>query len=114
MSDQFPFARSMVTGGAGFLGSAVIRRLFEAGADEVFVPRSWRCDLRGTRGIKRARADGQPQLITDAAAIVGGKPRRPFGTTRARERLGFGARMPWEEGLLATIDWCESWRGAGS
>jgi hypothetical protein len=26
----------------------------------------------------------------------------------AREWFGFAARTPWEYGLQATIDWCES------
>ena len=38
--------RVMVTGGAGFLGSAVIHRLGEAGATEIFVPKVEDYDLR--------------------------------------------------------------------
>jgi GDP-L-fucose synthase len=43
-----------------------------------------------------------------------GQPRRALDTTRAHERFGFAARMPWEDGLRATIDWYESKRAAGS
>jgi GDP-L-fucose synthase len=62
----------MVTGGGGFLGSAVVRRLQEAGATEVFVPRSRDYDLRTRDGIDRALADGRPELVIHLAAVVGG------------------------------------------
>ena len=34
-----------------------------------------------------------------------GQPRRCLDTTRAREKFGFVARTPFEEGLQRTIDW---------
>ena len=43
-----------------------------------------------------------------------GQPRRALDRSRARDRFGFVARVPWEKGLRATIDWYESRRGAGS
>ena len=64
--------RVMVTGGHGFLGSAVVARLRESGAGEVFVPRSREYDLRIRDGIDRAMADGKPDVIIHLAAVVGG------------------------------------------
>jgi len=64
--------RVTVTGGAGFLGSAVVRRLREAGATEVFVPRTADYDLRKLSGVDRALADGRPDLVIHLAAVVGG------------------------------------------
>jgi GDP-L-fucose synthase len=40
-----------------------------------------------------------------------GQPRRMLDTTRARERFGFEAQMPFEEGLRRTIDWYRAHRG---
>ena len=72
MSDFWPGRRVMVTGGGGFLGQAVVRRLQAGGADQIFVPRSRDYDLRTKDGIDRALADGRPQLVIHLAAVVGG------------------------------------------
>ena len=72
MSGFWEGRRVTVTGGAGFLGSAVVRRLHEAGASEIFVPRSAQYDLRKAPDIERALADGRPDLIIHLAAVVGG------------------------------------------
>ncbi len=37
-----------------------------------------------------------------------GQPRRSLDISRARERFGFVAKMPWKEGLRATIAWYEA------
>jgi GDP-L-fucose synthase len=62
----------MVTGGAGFLGTALVRRLETLGAAEVFVPRSRDYDLRTADGVRRALAEGRPDLVIHLAAVVGG------------------------------------------
>jgi GDP-L-fucose synthase len=64
--------RVMVTGGGGFLGKAVVRRLEAAGAVDIFVPRSHDYDLRTADGIDRALADGRPDVVIHLAAVVGG------------------------------------------
>jgi GDP-L-fucose synthase len=64
--------RVMVTGGGGFLGQAVVRRLEASGATDVFVPRSREYDLRTREGIAAALADGRPRLVIHLAAVVGG------------------------------------------
>lgn len=64
--------RVMVTGGGGFLGKSVVRRLEAAGARDVFVPRSRQFDLRTSDGIGAALAEGRPDLVIHLAAVVGG------------------------------------------
>ena len=72
MSGFWTDRRVMVTGGGGFLGKAVVRRLESVGARDIFVPRSTDYDLRTDKGTDDALADGQPQLIIHLAASVGG------------------------------------------
>jgi GDP-L-fucose synthase len=68
----WPGRRVMVTGGGGFLGQAIVRRLQAGGADQISVPRSRDYDLRTKEGIERALADGRPQMVIHLAAVVGG------------------------------------------
>ena len=72
MSTFWDGRRVMVTGGAGFLGSAVTRRLREAGATEIFVPKAEDYDLRKLADIDRALTDARPDLVIHLAAVVGG------------------------------------------
>ena len=62
----------MVTGGGGFLGTAVVRRLEAAGATEIFAPRSRDHDLRTHSGIQSALRVARPDLVIHLAAVVGG------------------------------------------
>ena len=72
MTTFWPSRRVMVTGGGGFLGSAVVERLRSSGAGEVFSVRSHDYDLRTRDGIERALADARPDLVIHLAAVVGG------------------------------------------
>ncbi len=64
--------RVMVTGGGGFLGTAVVRRLESAGATDIFAPRSREYDLRTVDGVARALEHGRPDVVIHLAAVVGG------------------------------------------
>src|ERR1044071_4536196 len=64
--------RVVVTGGAGFLGSAVVDRLQARGCQNVFVPRSKDYDLRDPEMISRLYQDARPQIVIHLAAVVGG------------------------------------------
>jgi GDP-L-fucose synthase len=64
--------RVVVTGGAGFLGSAVVNNLRHRGYQRIFVPRSQQYDLRDQASIVRLYKDVQPQVVVHLAAVVGG------------------------------------------
>jgi GDP-L-fucose synthase len=63
--------RVLVTGGNGFLGRVVVRRLEEAG-HTVVAPRSFEYDLRTRIGCVGALVDAEPEVVIHLAAAVGG------------------------------------------
>ncbi|HXQ20689.1 MAG TPA: GDP-L-fucose synthase [Candidatus Acidoferrales bacterium] len=63
--------RITVTGGAGFLGSHVVARLREEGA-QVVVPRSREYDLVSGDAVRRLYRDARPEIVIHLAAQVGG------------------------------------------
>jgi GDP-L-fucose synthase len=61
-----------VTGGAGFLGKVVVRKLQERGARDIFIPTLEQYDLTRLEDINRMLSDAEPDLIIHLAAQVGG------------------------------------------
>lgn len=61
-----------VTGGAGFLGSHLIKDLRSRGASNIFIPKIEDYDLVDRDAIKRMLADSEPDVIIHLAAHVGG------------------------------------------
>lgn len=70
--DFFKRRRFCVTGGAGFLGSVVCRKLRERGASEIFVPLIEKYDLVDRNSIHQMLDDARPDVIIHLAAQVGG------------------------------------------
>lgn len=64
--------RVMVTGGAGFLGSYVVKKLKEWGCKDIFVPRRKEYDLRNLAAIIKLLEETHPHIIIHLAAQVGG------------------------------------------
>lgn len=64
--------RILVTGGAGFLGSALCARLREAGCRNLFTPRSQDYDLVDQAAVSRLYRAFEPTMIVHLAARVGG------------------------------------------
>ncbi len=64
--------RVVVTGGAGFLGSFVVEKLRERGAESLFVPRRQEYDLRDAAAIRRLYERTRPDVVIHLAAVVGG------------------------------------------
>jgi GDP-L-fucose synthase len=71
-SEDFPYKRIVVTGGGGFLGQFVVKRLQAFSGVEIFVPRRVDYDLVELADIKRLYADTLPDLVIHLAAVVGG------------------------------------------
>ncbi|MFM7134614.1 MAG: GDP-L-fucose synthase family protein [Planctomycetota bacterium] len=72
MSIELSRSRIVVTGGAGFLGRAVLERLRARGATEIFVPRRREYDLTHEADVARLYADARPDVVLHLAAEVGG------------------------------------------
>ena len=64
--------RIVVTGGAGFLGSAVCEQLREHNPERIFVPRSADYDLRNREAICQLLTDHRPEIVIHLAALIGG------------------------------------------
>ncbi|MCH7567068.1 MAG: NAD-dependent epimerase/dehydratase family protein, partial [Nitrospirae bacterium] len=64
--------RVLVTGGAGFLGSAVVEKLHARGCRAVFIPRSRDYNLVEADAVRRLYQDARPTLVIHLAARVGG------------------------------------------
>jgi len=64
--------RICVTGGAGFLGTHLIKKLNARGAHEIFIPKIEDYDLVNPDDIRRMLDDSKPDVIIHLAAHVGG------------------------------------------
>ena len=64
--------RLLVTGGAGFLGRFVVKKLQERECREVFVPRREDYNLVDNEAVRRLYQDSRPDVVIHLAAKVGG------------------------------------------
>lgn len=64
--------RVLLTGGSGFLGRAVKKRLQAFFPSSIYIPRSASCDLRDRRQIEGLFSDCRPEVVVHLAAVVGG------------------------------------------
>jgi GDP-L-fucose synthase len=69
---RLPEKRIVVTGGAGFLGTHLIRRLRQMGCRSVFVPIYSDYDLTRVDAVERLFAEHRPEVLIHLAAVVGG------------------------------------------
>ncbi len=76
--------RVVVTGGAGFLGKAVVSLLRGRGCENIFIPRKAQYDLRREENIVRMFKDADPEIVIHLAANVGG-----IGANRAKPATFF-------------------------
>jgi GDP-L-fucose synthase len=69
---NLPGKKIVVTGGSGFLGGHLLRRLKSAGCQNVFVPVSKEYDLTRTDAIESLFEKHRPDVLIHMAAVVGG------------------------------------------
>ena len=64
--------RVVLTGGAGFLGRVISRKLRERGCENVIIPLVEECDLTDVGNIRKLLKDAKPTMVIHLAAVVGG------------------------------------------
>jgi len=69
---RLPDTRIVVTGGAGFLGTHLAKRLAQMGCRNTFVPVYPDYDLTRTEAIERLFVEHRPEVLIHLAAVVGG------------------------------------------
>ncbi|MEA3489007.1 MAG: GDP-L-fucose synthase [Candidatus Omnitrophota bacterium] len=95
--------RVTVTGGAGFLGTHIVKKLEKRGCVNIFIPQIEEYDLVNLEDVKRMYNDGKPDMVIHLAAKVGG-----IGANREKpgeffyDNLMMGVHL-MEEGRLRGI-----------
>ena len=85
----------IVTGGSGFLGSYLVRKLTNHGIKKIIVPRKTEFDLRDVHAIQH--------LFKESGLSIKNKPEND--TNKVKTSFGFKAATPLKNSLVSTIEW---------
>ena len=102
--NTFNNKKIVVTGGAGFFGSYVVRKLKDRGCKDIFVVRSRDYNLVDNNAVKALYRDVKPAIVIHLAGLVGG-----IGANQANpgsffyDNLMMGVQM-MEQGRQAGIE----------
>lgn len=72
LMDFWQNKKVMITGGAGFLGSFVVKKLKKKHCREIFVPKQEDYNLVNMDSVVKAYRDSKPDIVIHLAAVVGG------------------------------------------
>lgn len=82
-----------MTGGVGFLGSYVVKKLEQRGCASIAVPRRLDCDLTRWENISRLFNETRPQIVIHLAGIIDDRVTRCHAARSFYENLMMGAQL---------------------
>ena len=97
----------LVTGGAGFIGSAVIRRALDQGCEIVNLAYGQTCTIRDLLA-ELCRTAGRSVEPLYAPARKGDVRHSLADVARAKSVIGFCPEVGFAEGIRRTYDWYRS------
>ena len=87
-------ARVLMTGGSGFLGQHLVRKISERGCKDIIVPRKAQYDLTREEAVEKLLSETSPEIVIHLAAVVGGIGANKENPGRfAYENLVMGAML---------------------